>query len=93
MMIEVDDIAHQTKTHIKQLLGSRYNPLRERKFELIDNKYHKAIYKDEKIDAAEELEQMILDQGILLQQLGKMDMGFLEKLGRLHAAVDKLESM
>lgn len=69
-MIQVDGIAHQ-RDALLDTIGSGYNPAWDRLFHVIDNKYHTAQYQDDKFKAAQELNQLVIDQNTLLQQLGK----------------------
>lgn len=92
-MVEVDDLMHKTKDMIQEMLGSWYSRERDQAFKIRDYKYHTAIYQDDKLKAAMELFTMISDESVLLQQLGRIDIVFMEKIGELTEDLETLQSL
>lgn len=65
---QIDDLAHEQDTILEGMTGA-YNKERDRRFHIIDNKYHTAIYKDEKYKTAVELNVLIKEQHTFLYQM------------------------
>jgi len=64
---KIDDIAHEQDAMLDEI-DSSYSTERDRKFHIIDNKYHTAQYRDEKYKAAVELNTLIKEQNTFLYQ-------------------------
>lgn len=62
---QIDDIAHEQDTMLEEV-GNAYNTGRDKKFHIIDNKYHTAQYRNEKYKAAIELNELIKEQSEFL---------------------------
>lgn len=70
-MAQIDNIAHEQDSMLDEIdysLGSTYSTGRDRKFHIIDNKYHTTQYRDEKYKAAVELNTLIEEQNIFIHE-------------------------
>ena len=66
-MVEIDDIGHKQDEILHDLSG--YNMEWDKIYHAIDNEYHSAQYRDEKIKIAEKLNELIKEQNTFLHQM------------------------
>jgi hypothetical protein len=67
IIIQIDDIAHQQDKMLHTLSG--YNMEWDKVYHAVDNKYHAAQDRDEKIKQARKLNELIIEQNTFLHQI------------------------
>ncbi|HBB04685.1 TPA: hypothetical protein DCZ39_07515 [Patescibacteria group bacterium] len=89
-MTEMNDIAHKQRETLINALGSGYNMQRDRLFQVTDNKYHTAQYRDDKFKAAGKLHALMMQQNTLHQQIDKENSEQIKKCDQLEKEIELL---